>query len=412
VLLRGESGGTTGPLRIAYGISDQSYLTYADPHFRALGLGRARIVVSYDVAERGDTGFLDERSGRYTKGGDRNQPGELENLDRWMSAARAGGYEPLVSFQFSKSSPDHLPSLTEYRSAVRAFLDRYRPGWDAPSTGRRTGMAFTAWNEPNFPAQPTWGHPRQAARYHRVLRALCGGRCTVAAGDLAQIPAYEAGPLGKCGAPPGSRPCDGTRHPADGRRLGQREYLRAYRAELRADPPQIWAYHPYGDTNMALGGRRGTAGVRAFARDAIDAPPRRFERARIWLTEAGGILENSPGSKLELDDERTDLSPRGPAPVTGEEREQVAEVRHLLDRVTRADPRIERLYYYSFRVRGLPSPDGCRNFSAFDSGLVRECAPAGHDRRSEHATHGTVRRPAYAVFHRALRAAGRTHGAP
>lgn len=403
----------------AYGISEQSFRNFADPDLRTLGLRLARIVVSYDVVERAELGFFDERSGRYSARGDRSRPGELENLDRWMRAARAGGYEPLVSFQFSRGRPERLPSLPEYRAGVRAFLDRYAGGRDAAGAGpdggsaaRPTDVRFTAWNEPNFRAQPTFGRPRQAARYYLALRELCRGRCTVAAGDLLQAPAYEAGALGTCGEPPGSRACDGGRFPEDGRRMSQRAFIRRYARELRGARPGIWAYHPYGDANLAAHGRRGTAGVDALAREAIDASPIRYrqpEAVRIWLTEAGGILENSPGSKLETRDEGERDSPRGPAPATPEELEQVEEVRHLVGAVARADPRIERLYYYSFRVAGFPSSAGCRNFSGFDSGLVRECALAGQDGIGGRPAQATVRRPAYSVFAEAV---ARSRGGP
>src|SRR4051794_7771179 len=57
------------------GIADQHAATFADPTFRALGLGYARVVVPWDVATT-----------------------DPASLDGWLAAARAAGVRPLVSF--------------------------------------------------------------------------------------------------------------------------------------------------------------------------------------------------------------------------------------------------------------------------------------------------------------------------
>lgn len=380
-LLVGRDGGReqTSARALAYGIDVQSFRDFGDPRLAALGVRRVRIVVSWDVVEAGERGFRE---------GDPNQPGELENLDRWIAAARSHGYQPLVAFGVSRTHPRTLPSVPAYARAARAFLDRYaKIGGSSGDRGPRE-LALTAWNEPNHPAQPTLGRPERAAAYYSALRRLCAHRCRAVAGELAQIVRYERGPRGVCGRPAGSRACNGRRFRADGERVSQAAFVRRYRAAIRGPAPAIWGYHPYADVNGTSGGPRGDGGTRAFARVALG----RGGRGELWLTEAGGVLEDGPGG-FELDDEQVAASPApsGSARPTPQEREQGAEIRHLLGPVAHADPRIQRLYYYLFRARGLPTRRGCRNYSRFDSGLVRECAQGA-----------SVPRPAYEVFKRGL----------
>jgi len=405
----GEDDDERGSPTVGYGIGTQSFYDFGNPQLEALGLRRARIVVSHDVVAVGERGFRER---------DPNQPGELENLDRWMAAARRQDYEPLVAFGVSRTRPRSLPTVREYTRNMRAFLDRYAPGWDRRSRARPVGIVLTAWNEPNHPAQPTLGRPERAAAYYSALRRLCGGRCRVVAGELAQLDRYERRRGGVCGAPAGSRACDGRGHRADGRRMSQAAFARRYRAAIEGEAPAIWGYHPYGDVNGLAGGRRGTSGTRAFARQVLGVAgrgatgdvsgPRGGGRGELWLTEVGGVLEDGDG-QLEPRDEEAAASPaRGRAATpTAQEREQVAEMRHLLGAVASADPRITRLYYYLFRAKGFPESGGCRNFSSFDSGLVRECS-RGVDAlgRADAAItdRTTTPRPAYEVFKQAVKA--------
>jgi hypothetical protein len=410
LLLSRDGGGSGGgkPASLQYGIGTQSFYDFGNPQLEALGLRRARIVVSHDVVAAGERGFRD---------GDPNQPGELENLDRWIASARGHGYEPLVAFGVSRTRPQLLPSVPAYIRDMRAFLDRYTPGWDRRERPRRVDIVLTAWNEPNHPAQPTLGRPERAAAYYTALRRLCARRCRLVAGELAQLDRYERGPGGVCGRPAGSRACDGRRFPSDGRRMNQAAYVLRYRAAIEDGAPEVWGYHPYGDVNGLSGGSRGVHGTRAFARQALGTvsssasddtgAPQGGKQRQLWLTEVGGVLEDGPGG-LEPRDEAVAASPaRGPATApTRQEREQVAEMRHLLGPVAHADPRITRLYYYAFRAKGFTEGERCRNFSTFDSGLVRECSRDSSDRLAAGgrpiSDRTTARRPAYEVFKQAV----------
>src|SRR5436190_18191246 len=91
---------------VEVGLADQHALTFAEPGYRALGLGYARIVVPWDVAT--------------------TDPG---SLDPWLAAARAAGARPLVSFgvdgrQRCPARPCTPPTAEEYAAAIPAFHAR------------------------------------------------------------------------------------------------------------------------------------------------------------------------------------------------------------------------------------------------------------------------------------------------
>src|SRR4051794_22139618 len=92
---------------VQVGIADQHASTFSDPLYRSLGLGYARIVVPWDVA--------------------------LTNpapLDAWITAARASGAQPLVSFgvdvrQRCPASPCTPPTAEQYAAAFTVFHARW-----------------------------------------------------------------------------------------------------------------------------------------------------------------------------------------------------------------------------------------------------------------------------------------------
>src|SRR6476646_2124787 len=115
---------------VEVGIADQHASTFADPKYRVLGLGYARIVVPWDVAT--------------------TDPG---SLGAWLAAARAAGARPLVSFGVDKrqrcpARPCTPPSADEYAAAFAAFHARWPWVTDV-------GI----WNEPNLDTQPTSNSP-------------------------------------------------------------------------------------------------------------------------------------------------------------------------------------------------------------------------------------------------------------
>jgi hypothetical protein len=207
----------------AVGIGEQGAAMFADRRFRSLGVDKARLVVPYDAV------------GRRT---------ERELADAWIGAAQAAGIEPFITFGHSRANPEKLPSVGEFRSAFRAFRQRY------PAV-----RVYAPWNEINHVSQPTSRSPRRAAEYFNVMRADCSD-CTVVAGDVLD-------------------------------QAGMTRYVREYRRHLAAQPA-IWGLHNYGDTN-----RFRTRGLRDLLRTV---------RGDVWLTETGGIVKL--GRSLPRDERR------------------------------------------------------------------------------------------------------------
>ena len=88
---------------LTIGIADQRPGTFADPALRELDVPVARVVVSWDDAI--------------------HRP---QRVDAWLTAVRAAGMRPLVSFNDGAAdacpaSPCVLPSVSAYRRAVAAF---------------------------------------------------------------------------------------------------------------------------------------------------------------------------------------------------------------------------------------------------------------------------------------------------
>jgi len=137
------------------GIGEQQAAMFKNPLFTALGLDKARIVVSYDAV-----------AVRF----------ERELTDAWMAEAKAAGVEPFVTFGHSRVHPKKLPSAAEFRTAFAAFRKRY------PQV-----RVYAPWNEINHVSQPTATSPSRAAEYYNVVKSGCDG-CTVLAGDLLDQP--------------------------------------------------------------------------------------------------------------------------------------------------------------------------------------------------------------------------------
>ena len=200
----------------AIGIGDQPPTMFSSPLFEALGVKRVRYVVAYDAALTG--GF------------------ERSQADAFLNAAHAGGYDVLVAFQHSRepSRARHLPSVSAYLRAVRAFRQRY------PFV-----RTLSPWDEVNDCAQPTCHHPRTAAAYYLALRRACP-RCTVVAADV-----------------------------LDTNPSAMARYLRAFARYAARARPRLWGLHDYSDVN-----RFRSIGTRTMLRTVPGT---------IWLTETGGL---------------------------------------------------------------------------------------------------------------------------
>ena len=72
--------------------------------FADLGIQHARVQVPWDVF---------------------SHPAQLEELDRWLTAAQAAGVQPLISFGHSRTERRSLPSPSRFKYEFRRFRERY-----------------------------------------------------------------------------------------------------------------------------------------------------------------------------------------------------------------------------------------------------------------------------------------------
>lgn len=200
--------------QLIIGMGDQDPGFFSKPLFARLGIEHARLIAAYDTV---DSSF------------------DRDLADAWLRAASQAGIEPFVAFGHSRREgrQRHLPSVAEYRAAVRRFLRRY------PAV-----RVYAAWNEPNNQSQPTDKNPRRAAQFTNALRAECP-RCTIIAGDVLDEPDAD-------------------------------EWLTTYAGALDAKPV-AWGIHDYSATNR-FDPKRLTDVMKV-----VDGP--------IWLTETGGVAK-------------------------------------------------------------------------------------------------------------------------
>ena len=247
----------TAQARDILGLGDQQPATFDDPAFEWLKIKTARLVIPWDV---------------------QNIPHERERTRLWLREARKDRVQPVIAFGRAWSRRGHriLPSGKQYRRAFRRFRRAY------PRV-----RVFIAWNEGNHPKQPTWRHPRAAARYFNTIRRECR-KCTVVAGEVVDTP-------------------------------GMTRWLERYKAALRFRP-QVWGLHNYKDAF-----ERRFATTRQFLK---------ITRGKVWLTETGGVVRR----------------PKGRTGVSRKRRlSDAAKATSYVLRLARAQRRITRVYLYQWR---------------------------------------------------------------
>jgi len=213
----------TAEARYRVGLGEQAPSMFASPLWRSLHLRQVRYLVDWDW---------------YWTGQERM-------VAAFMSAAREHRQGVLVTFnahsgcydgrRYARRRACRAPSAGAYRRSVRRFDDRFP--WV---------RTYSAWNEVNHVSQPTFGRPRLAVRYYRVLRGLSRRRhFRVMAADVLDT-------------------------------SNMRGYLRAF---LRRAPgrPRLWGLHNYQDVN-----RRTSADTWGM----LATVP-----GQVWLTETGGIVK-------------------------------------------------------------------------------------------------------------------------
>jgi hypothetical protein len=202
--------------KVPIGISEQNASMFSDPLFAPLGVKYARYVTPWNAAATPGTYAADQ-------------------LDKWITAARAAGVSPLISFEHLGTEncphdPCVLPSKAAYRAAFTAFHAKY------PDV-----VSISPWNEANHPSQPTYAKPQVAAQYYEIVKSVCPS-CEVVAADVLDMTNME-------------------------------KWLTAF---VKAAPEaRLWGMHNYGDAN-----RFRTSGLATYLK---------VTKGTVWLTETGAI---------------------------------------------------------------------------------------------------------------------------
>jgi len=227
VLLFASSADARIPIRV--GISDQSVAMFDHPDFRAAKFKRTRYFVRWDLMRH---------------------ESERRQVRSYVLRARREGISVFLhlstdDFRIKRA---RLPSVREYRTQVRRLVPYFR----------RLGVReFGAWNEVNHASQPTYRSATRAADFFREMYRAVKGRCrscTVVGLDVLDQPGVE-------------------------------RYMRSFFRHLSPTYRRrltIVGLHNYGDVN-----RRRTRYTRAVIRQAHAYN----RRARVWLTETGGIVK-------------------------------------------------------------------------------------------------------------------------
>jgi len=181
---------------------------------------------------------------------------------------------------------------------------------------------FAAWNEANHAGQPSYKKPAAVAAFYKILKTKCP-TCNVLPASLLDNPNLVPWTL----------------------------QLRKAILKLRMPEPTIWGLHNYSDVN-----RLKDTSTRALLAAV---------KGKVWITESGGVVYATSPTASKF--------PQGAA-YAG----KVA--RFILGPLIRANPRIERVYFYNWKPGGTSL--------SWDSGLV--------------SAQGQPR-PAYQVIKNALR---------
>jgi hypothetical protein len=233
---------------------------------------------------------------------------QRDELDNWLLTARTAHVDPLITFSHSRLAGQRRVLPTPGRFAYEFSLFRRRYPWI---------KTYAVWNEVNHCGEPTCKKVGLVVRYYRAIRRLCPS-CKILAGELLDFP-------------------------------NMTKYVKDFR-HLLGHEPKYWGLHNYRDAN-----RLQTVNTRKLLKAT---------KARIWLTETGGIVNRLNKSSVYFEE-----SPKHAAAAT----------RWVFDRLVPLSSRIERVYLYHWNAS---SP-----YDTWDSALI------GPDGKS---------RPAYRVLERVL----------
>jgi hypothetical protein len=228
----------TASAALTVGISENQPSMFSDPLFKSIGIKHARVVVAWDVVQKG--GY------------------DLDRVTQYIAAAQAAGVEPLVAFEhtrgdasrcgqkkYFKTAVCKLPTATQYQTAFKAFLARF------PAV-----TVIAPWNEANHVTQPTSRDPKAAAKFTDIARQACP-KCTLVVADM----------LDQADDPSAKKPTF----------KATTKYIQTFRKALKAKRT-ICGIHNYSDVN-----RFRTTGTAALSK-ALGC-------SQYWLTETGGLYK-------------------------------------------------------------------------------------------------------------------------
>lgn len=207
---------TTNPREaqaLTVGIGDNGPAMFNDPNFQRLETKISRKILPWDF---------------YKYQWDR------DDLNAWLAGAKRERIQPLIAFNHSNRSPKRLPSVNQYKYALRYLLKNH------PQV-----RTISPWNEANHHTQPTARNPKRAAQYYNATRQICRG-CKIVAADVLDI-------------------------------KNMVNWLTAFKRY--AIRPSLWGLHSYGDANRNVPWNRSSA---KLLLDNVNG--------KVWLTEVGGLV--------------------------------------------------------------------------------------------------------------------------
>jgi hypothetical protein len=205
----------------AIGMGDQSPKLFETPSFTSLTkIKHVRYIAPWDVE---------------------NDPEDRATADAWIAAAKAKGYTIHVTFNYSLTKPEKLPTVAGYVKATKAFVDRHKA--DVETWG-----VFNEANRGTVPGRFATPGPKLAAQLFLAFRTKVCKSCRVVGLDV-----------------------------LDGNSIAPTiTYVKAFLKATKGKRPTIWGFHNYSDAN-----RFGTARTAAFLKVA--------KGGQVWLTETGGL---------------------------------------------------------------------------------------------------------------------------
>jgi hypothetical protein len=258
-------------INVAVGIGDQSPKMFDDANWKSLNLKKTRYFVEWNAADH---------------------PGELENADKFIDAARERGVKVLMHISTENINavpPTRLPTVAEYKAKVGQLIKRYKP---------RGVTEWGAWNEANHKSQPTAKNPKRAAQFYIALKGMCRG-CKIVALDVLDQAGVE-------------------RYIAS--------WLKAAGAAGRT--AKIIGIHNYSQVNRRITERNASNRYPGTER-IIKAVRKRNRVAKFWYTETGGVAQF--GSAFPCDKSR-----------------QASRTKLMFTMLKKYDKNIERLYSYNW----------------------------------------------------------------